>query len=363
MEIRVYTPQLQFIGIIENYSSLLWNRKYSAAGSFELHVPIIADTLNYLIRGNVITYPGASEAGVIESIQAEQDAKSNQYVIKGRFLESYLDRRLVYNTFASPTYNYSGLVEVGMRTILANAENIPLITMYDTEGTEPGQLHGYPETITFQATYQNLLKYESKLADSASMGFRCIPDLTNRLIIFDVYKGLDHSEGQSERVRVVFSDEYKNLNSVKYTENDQLLKTTCFVGGQGEGANRVWEKAGDHSLTGLDRREVKLDATDVSPNGLTDAQYREKLQQRGEELLKNNDILITSFECEAATNGNFIYKEHYDIGDIVTVKKEGWGLSVDLRITELTEIYERGKTTVVPTFGNPLPITIDWEDK
>lgn len=355
MEIRVYDPQLQLVGIIENYSSLLWNRKYSATGDFELHVPIVNDVFNYLVRGNIISYNGAVEAGVIESIQITQETTNNEYIAKGRFLESYFDRRLVYNTFANPTYNYSGLVEVAMRTIIENAAEIPLL--------ELGELQGYTEEITFQATYQNLLTYESKLADSATLGFRCTPDFVDKKIIFNVYKGLDHSENQSDRVRVTFSDEYKNLNSVVYTENDQLLKTVCYVGGQGEGDEREWVIVGDNASTGLERREVRLDATDISPDDITYSEYRDLLTQRGVDLLENQDILIKSFECKTIPNGNFIYKMHYDLGDIVTLKKESWGLSIDLRITAVTEVYEHGTMKIEPTFGNPLPDAIDWEDK
>lgn len=359
MEIKVYTPQLQLLGIVENYSSLLWNRKYSTAGNFELHVPITDDSLRYLQIGNIITYPNAVEAGVIESFVARQDTKKNEITVKGRFLESYLDRRLVYNTNNSPTYNFSGLTEIGMRTLIQRVQDTTPIPLLEVESTPKG----YTETVTFQATYQNLMKYESKLADSASFGFRCKPDFINKKITFEVYKGLDHSESNTERVRVVFSDQYANLNQATYMENDQLLKTVCYVGGQGEGANRTWVITGDNSLTGLARREVRLDATDVSPDGLSSMDYQNKLRQRGNDLLNSKDILIRSFECDTVPNGNFIYKEHYDLGDIVTVKKERWGLSIDLRIPEITETYENGKVTIVPTFGNPLPDTIDWEDK
>lgn len=350
MDINVYNPQLQVLGVIDEYISLIWNRKYSASGSFELHVPITKDNVNYLKRGNIVAYEDATEAGVIESIQAEQTAKKNQMIIKGRFLESYLDRRLI-----RPKYNFSGLVETAMREIITNAVAIPLL--------ELGTVKGFADTVTFQATYQNVLKYESKLADSANLGFRCIPDFINKKIIFDVYKGLDHSENQSDRVRVTFSDEYKNLNSAVYTENDQLLKTVCYVGGQGEGNNRVWVTVGDDTLTGLERREVKLDATDISPDGLTTEEYQNKLKQRGKELLESQDILVNSFECDTIPDGNFKYKIHYDLGDIVTFDKSAWDMKSDIRITGITENYEHGKTTIVPTFGNPIPETIDWEDK
>lgn len=363
MEIRAYNSELKLLGIIENFSSLLWTRKYSSVGNFELHVPVTDDTINYLKLGNIVAHENAVEAGVIESIKIEQNNQKNSLVISGRFLESYLDRRLVYNTFENPTYNYSGNLEIGMRTILydaaidtTNPEKYPIPLL------QLGAINGYAETISFQSTYQNLLKYEEKLADSAGYGFRCVPDFDAKTITFNIYKGLDHSENQSDRVRVIFSDEYKNLNNSIYTENDQLYKTTCFVGGKGDGEDRKWVKVGDHTLDGLARREVKLNATDITEDGLTELEYIEKLIERGNDLLENTDILIKSFECDVLPNSNFIYKQHYDIGDIVTVKKEKWNLSVDLRITEISEVYEHGKAMITPTFGYPLPTTINLED-
>lgn len=353
MEVRVYNPELLLIGIVENFSSLLWNRKYSDVGNFELHVPLTQLSMKYFQRGNVVSFDGAKEAGVVESLRAEQTNKKNELTVKGRFLESYLDRRLVHGD-EKPAYNFSGLVEIGMRTIIERVVPIPLL--------ELGEIKGFTDEITFQSTYQSLLKCEKKLADSAVLGFRFAPDFTEKKIVFDIYKGLDHTENQSERVRVTFSDEYRNLNKSVYTENDQLLKTVCYVGGQGEGEERVWVVVGDDTSEGLERREVKLDATDVSPEELTAEQYEDKLRERGRSLLEEKDILVQSFECDTIPEGNFKYKEHYDLGDIVTIKKESWGISEDLRITGITETYERGKMTIVPTFGNPLPDTIDWED-
>ena len=369
MEIRVYNPQLQLLGIIDAFTSLQWVRRYSMVGQFELHVPISDDSVNYLKRGNIVAYLGASEAGVIEYLRVEESGEKSDFMVAGRFLESYLDRRLIYTnkgtftTGTAHTFNYSGRTEVGMRTLLSDAIAIPLITMYNTTGTDPGELHGYTETISFQATFQNLLKYENKLAESAGFGFRCMPDFVNRIIIFDVYKGLDHSERQSDRVRVTFSDGYGNLESATYTENDQLYKNVCYVGGRGEGANRTWVVVGDTTATGLNLREVRLNATDIEDDDISAADYKAKLSQRGQDLLENEDILIRSFECDTMPDGNFSYKKHYDIGDIVTVTKEAWGISLDLRITEIAEIYEDGIVTIAPIFGNPLPNTIEWEDE
>lgn len=349
MEIKVYTPGLDLIGVIENFVSLLWNRKYSTAGDFELHVPASSYNITLLTRGNIVSYRGAVEAGVVESIVIVQNSKKNEITAKGRFLSSYMDRRLIKGT-----YNFSGLVETAMRNILSNATAIPLVQL--------GSVQGYTETVTFQATYKNLLVYENKLADSIGIGFRFSPDFTAKTITFNLYRGLDHSIHQGDRARVVFSESFNNINEATYSENDQVYKNVAYVGGQGEGSARTWVISGDNTLTGLERREVALNASDVSPDGLSTAEYQNKLLQRGDALLEK-DALTKAFECDTIPNGNFTYKTHYDLGDIITVQKEEWGLSLDMRMTEITEVYEYGTATLRPTFGNPLPTTIDWEDK
>lgn len=349
MEIKVYTPELNLIGIIENFRSLLWNRKYSTAGSFELHAPASPYIINLLTRGNIVSYRGAAEAGVVESVLIEMSSNKNEITAKGRFLSSYMDRRLI-----RPKYNFSGKVETAMRTILSNAVAIPLVIL--------GMEQGYTETITFQATYKNLLTYENKLADSIGAGFRFRPDFTAKTITFEIYKGLDHSVRQSDRTRVVFSEDFNNINNAKYSENDQLYKTVAYVGGQGEGDNRTWVTVGDDAGTGLERREVALSASDVSPDDLTTTEYQNKLKQRGEDLL-NKDVISASFECTTIPDGNFEYQKHYDLGDIVTVRKADWGIDADLRLKEITEVYEHGKRTLSPVFGDALPLTIDWEDR
>lgn len=349
MEVRIYNPAMQFQGLIENQTSVLWNRKYFDVGGFELYAPVTPNNQALLQRGNLLWIRGAAEAGVIEALTIEQTDFKNQITAKGRFLESYMSRRLI-----RPTYNANNkTVEKAMHEILENAVPIPLVQL------EP--LQGLTKTVSFQATYKNLLDYEIKLAKFANYGFRFRPDFTNKNIMFEIYRGLDRSFEQTERNRVIFSEGYNNIQQAKYTLNDQLLKTVCYVGGDGEGSARTYVIAGDDSLSGLERREVFLNASDVSREGITTAQYQAALLQRGNQELET-DSLVSSIECTTDADSNFKYKTNYDLGDIVVIRKENWGLSINMRITELTEIYEYGAMKVSPVFGNPLPVTIDWSD-
>jgi len=349
MEIRVYDPNLDFKGISENQTSFVWTRRYFESGEFRIYLPLTEDNLALYKIGNLVTYRGANEAGVIEDLTLRNTSTERVIIAQGRFLTSYMDRRLV-----RPTLNFSGKVEVAMRKMLSDAVAIPLVQL--------GTLNGFTETIEFQATYKNLLTMEEKLSKGSNIGFRFRPDFTEKVIYFETYKGLNKSRGQTERAFVEFSDMFDNLNSVENRQNDQLLKTVGYVGGEGEGSQRQYVTVGDDSLTGLARREIFIDAKDISSDDLTPAQYRAALTTRGNEKL-NEQIFSNSYECTTIPSGNFEYKRDYDLGDIVTIKKADWGLNTNLRITEIQEVYEHGSATIVPTFGSPLPTKINMEDE
>ena len=139
MEIRFYTEDMNLAGIMENQTSLVWARKYFEPGSMELYAPITADNLRLTELGNLVWLRGAKEAAVIEDRMIEENATRSRIIIGGRFLSSYMDRRLI-----RPKVNYSGLTEVGMRQLLTNANPLPRVVL--------GALNGFTDTITFQAT-------------------------------------------------------------------------------------------------------------------------------------------------------------------------------------------------------------------
>lgn len=346
MEIRIYNRDLFRTGQIENQISLIWTRKFYEPGTFELHAPITDENLSLLQQGNIVGLKGANEAGVIEDIEKEESDIKNEITVKGRFLSSYMDRRLI-----KQTVNFNGYIEVAMRQLLSGAVAIPLVVL--------GDLNNFTPRADFQVTMKNLLTYESKLSRAGAIGFRFRPDFINRQIIFETYQGLDRTMAQHTNSRVIFSEDYNNLNNAIYRFNDQNLKTYAIVGGQGEGAARVYYDIGGGE--GLDLREVFVDAKDINPDGLSAAEYKAALLTRAQETL-NESVTSETLECETDAAINFTYKDDYDLGDIVTVRKKAWNLYMNQRITEISEVYEYGGMKVVPTFGDPLPEKIKWDE-
>ena len=348
MEIRFYNPEMNFIGVMENQTSLIWRRKFYEPGKFRLYTPLTDENFRLTEKQNLIWMRGSNEAAVIEDRYVEDSTKHTQIEVSGRFISSYMDRRLI-----RPKVTFSGKVEVAMRKLLTDAVALPRVYL--------GTLNDFAETVSFQATYKNLLTYETKLAMCSNIGFRFRPDFNEKKIYFETYKGTDRSRSQGVNHRVIFSEGYDNLNEVSFRENDQLKKNVVYIGGVGANDERIYTSFGD--ATGLDRRELFIDARDITrEEGMTDAQYLEKLVQRGHE--KQTDYQeIKTINCVTDANANFVYKTDYDLGDIVTVHKKNWGISVDLRITEIEEIYEHGAMKVSPVFGSVLPEAIDWRDE
>lgn len=347
MEIYVYDRSLYCKGIIENHTSLQWHRKYYECGTFELHAPVTDKNLKLLQPGNIITIGNKKEAAVIRGDQTEEESTLvNEIVRNGYFLPIYFNDRLT-----GPLFNFSGTVEAAMRCMINRAEDIPLLQIADSIGDQT--------KIEFQATYKNLLSHMGKLARYAEIGFRVIPDFKKKILIFETYKGVNRTQAQGKNPRVIFSDGYENLNHAKHTYSDESYITKVIVGGAGEGTDRIYVTVGGGA--GYDLREEFLDAKDINRDGLTDEQYLTALRNRGEEFLAEHGI-YENFEAEAEADVNFTYGKDYDLGDIVTVQKKKWGKNQNLRITEICEVYEYGGMYVVPTFGDVLPTTINWDD-
>lgn len=339
MEIKFFDRDMRFLGVMENQKSLIWTRKYFEPGNFEIHAPATEYNRRLTEKRNLVWLYGHREAGIIEDREINEGADENEIIVKGRFLSAYMDRRLIRQTI-----RYSGTVENAMHYLLSIVENIPAV--------ELGETNGFREQVSFQVTYKNLLSYMEQLGRASGLGFRFRPDFNARKIYFEVYSGTDRSQSQRENSRVTFSENYDNLNNVTFRENDQLYKNVAYVGGEGEGEARVYVKVGEAS--GLDLREMFVDARDLRSDGLTQEEYMDLLTQRGMEALAEAKE-ASSFECETEADVNYIYRRDYDLGDIVTVQKRSWGINADFRITEICEVYENEIMRVIPVFGSPLP--------
>ncbi len=335
MELYIYNRSLGLIGLIDVFDSLRWRRRYFQPGEFELHLKYTAENTKLFEEDNIIARRDADEAGIIEGISIDKD----DIAVKGRFLSSLIERRIVMKETVLNT-----TAELAMRTLVSNMNAIPFL--------ELGELKNFKDTVDLQVTYKNVCTTLTKIAQVSNIGYRVRFDRKNKKLLFECYQGINRCAAQNVNPRVIFSEEFENVTDSKYSLETKNYKTVAIVAGEGEGTARVIVTVGD--TTGLERRELFVDAKDIQKGDLTDNGYKALLIQRGNEALAQS-VKNETFESNVNLQSSLVYKKDFDLGDIVTCRNRAWNKAIDVRITEIEEVYENGIITLTPTFGSPLP--------
>lgn len=352
MEIYLFDKALDMLGILGSYTSLIWRRKYSKHGDFELHCALTPENLTLLKKGNIVWKNNDEEAGYIQYRNLSMDNEGNEFlVVQGKFLTGYLNRRFIWGT-----ENLNSTSELAIRTLINNNATNPSDTDRKLSLMALSEVKGYTQTTNMQTSYANLLDKVEEIANTAELGIRTILDLENKKIVFDIYEGLDRTEFNGVNAPAIFSREFENVLSQEYTDSNNNFRNLALVAGEGEGVERVIEVTGGG--TDLDRYEVFIDARDLQKEEMTDLEYKAKLIERGNtKLAEYKDI--QTFDSKINLNSNLEYKVDFDLGDKVTCVSKAWGVTIDTRITEIEEVYEESGKQVNVVFGDSMPTLID----
>lgn len=357
MEVYIFDRELNFKGILESYFSLIWTRKYSKCGAFELHCSLTPENLNLLKRDNIVYKKDELEAGYIEYRNLKQDTTGNEVlVIKGKFLTGYLSRRIIWGT-----ENLNTTSENAIRELINKNTINPTNTDRKIDLTALGEVRNFTQETNIQVSYKNLLETAEEIANTSELGIRTLLDIQNKQMIFDIYKGLDRTANNGINPPAIFSQGFENILEQEYTDNLNNYRNTVLVAGEGEGLDR--ELVSIENTTGLDRYEMYVDArdlqsTDEDDNPIPIEEYRKLLEDRGISKLSEHKEIET-FDSKVNLNSNLVYKEDFDLGDIVTCTSKKWGITIDTRITEIEEVYESTGRQINIVFGNNIPTLID----
>lgn len=367
LEIRELTSQntLNFIGIVDEFQSLIWHTCFNKSGDFEIYAPLNEnnDTLlkigNFVSRSdrndnvteNAISYP-KNDLGIIESITKSFDIQ-NGYMItaSGRMVDSILDRRIIIkldkNGKPNPTTlkgNIQEQLNSMIGTQLTGDRNIPLIrnfaTLLKSEIAFPDER---------QVTYNNLLEYVQSTLQEFNLGIR--GQLWGNVIRLEQYAGRETD--------LIFSTEYDNLISCTYSVDESTLKTTALVGAEGEGTERAIKWV-NNEISGYERLELFVDDTSITKTytddegneqTYTDTQFQAMLNERGSLELSKNQV-TTSVEGELnITSSGIEFRKDFYLGDVVTITDNVLGIQVRVRVSEVTEVQDSDGYTIDMVFG------------
>jgi len=101
---------------------------------------------------------------------------------------------------------------------------------------------------------------------------------------------------------------------------------------------------------GLDRHVIFVDARDIETSADLELRGQSKLLEYPKILSLSSDMLL---------GGPFEYEKGWNLGDIVTVQNKKWNITMDSRISEVTETYESSGFKLNVVFGDGQPTLID----
>lgn len=355
MEILVLGVNLEAISIIDTFESFIWTDRYIGFGDFEIYSPMDLDLYNLLVKNRYLWIKDSDRNMIIETVEIISDFDDGNHIkITGRSLESILDRRIIWSPIV-----INGSFQDAVEKMLNDNVISPVDTDRKIENfifkksTDQAILN-----ITTNGQYfgENLYDVILELCDQYSIGFKVTLSSENKFV-FELYSGIDRSYDQIDNPYVIFSPNFDNLIESNFLESNRNLKTISLVVGEEMDDSTIKKTTtavcNKGAGTGLDRRELKTDASSVRSTVddviLSDAEYNEQLRQKGLEDLYANSTIQT-FEGKADTNRMYIYGTDFFIGDILQIENE-YGITARSRITEFVRSYSNSGIECIPTFS------------
>ena len=367
--------------IIDTYSSAIWAKRYNDIGDCELVISASTENFRKIKECKYIARNDDDMVCKIKKVELQTDEENgDQLILTGNDITDILNQRIVIKQT-----NFNGLVEDYIRTLINDSIIKPTNADRKIKNFVLSNKKGFSETIREQVTYDNVGDKIQKLCKQYGWGYKVT--VNNGNFIFALYKGNDISS------YITFSHNYDNISTTDYSKDDSNIKNIALVAGEGEGVARKTITIGNG--IGIDRHELYVDARDVSseidydelitnyPNGqqkvinnviyyqvngsniailtkndageITNVQlcnniYMENLKNTGYEKMSEY-ASITSFAGEIIVGMSYKYKEDYNLGDIVNIVNE-YGISINVRISEVIENQDDNGYTMEPTFEN-----------
>ena len=203
-------------------------------------------------------------------------------------------------------------------------------------------------------------------------GWDIVYDMEAKKFKFKLYKGVDRSYAQSQlidrserRPYVVFSDEFENLRSTKYSVDTMSYKNFAYVHGEvreydadkkeyvtTDLTQKVTPESTGSTLEnprGLERSELYVEGNTSSQDAQTyQGAYAAALRTKGKTELEKYKS-TTDITGKIIPNYTFEINKDYFLGDLITVQNS-YGQSFDARVTEVIYTEEPRGISTIPSF-------------
>lgn len=358
MELTIFDRDLNEIGMIEKFQSLLWNRRFKRCGDFTITCSLNEENLMLLKKENIIMLRDREEVGVIlyQSFHVSEDGVETLQ-IKGKLSKSLLSRRIIWGT-----KNLNGYADNCLKTIIRENCTIPTNKTRVIPNLLCDANIDIGKRLDYQVSYKNVMDECENICDIGDIGYGVVFDRVKRKFTLKTYKHIDRSVNQNNNSHIVFSQKFDNVATQTFTDSLIDYKNLVLVGGIGEGVERKLLIVGGET-SGLDRFEVfndqrSLTDKDDDGNPIPEVNYQLLMKEKGNITISEHRH-AKSFVFKNVNQANVRYLIDYDLGDIVTCIDDSWGTMINTPINEIQEIYENGRVEVSLIVGDETPTVLN----
>lgn len=347
-DIVILSNDFNLLGIIDDYDTIIFHRKFYSVGEFELHVNVNQRYIKLLEKENLILLDNQfNKVGIIlhKEINLNEDGLEI-LTVKGYTLKGLLSRRII----EPKTNGYDrqeGNQERIMKQFVKNntIDTSPNRVIKQIEIAENKELG---KNDKWRSRYENLAIKLEEIGKYSKLGWDLILNLERQKFIFDVYQGRNLTSTQSINSPVIFSVDYENIKGHSYVDSNLNYKNVIYAAGNGEEDNRLIQQVGNSK--GIERVEHFED--------VSQAHDIDELKEDGKRVLEQFNT-VNNFESEVIDFGSFKLGRDYDLGDYVTIQHKKWNLIKNAQIVEIIETINIDGYNIDLIFGNSITTFID----
>jgi hypothetical protein len=326
--------------IIDDFQEISFERNLYQAGTFTISINYNIPNSQLFQRGLFVQFGNDPyDFGEIITINDTigADGKGSQIrTITGYDARYILKRRVIKNMNSNGLWVMTAKGELCLRNLIkdqcgSGAETkrqLPINNIIPASADAIGKEYSVSEQ------FSNLYEVCKTIATQSEIGWRLAFDGTS--LTLECYEGTDRSQ------TVQFSTSFDSLADGQFTDSSESFSNAIYVGGKGQNDDRDIYEGENGTPSGLDRFESWDNQSSMTTEAEYEAEAISMLTQYGQTIQMSGNGLA---ECP------YIYKEQYDVGDLITVAFSG--KSAVVQILSVTEHWAWGSYDIQFSFGKP----------
>lgn len=326
--------------IIDDFMECSFERNLYQAGSFTISINYNIPNAQIFQRGLFVQFGSDPyDFGEIISISDAigSDGKGSQLrTITGYDSRYIFKRRVIKNMNSNGLWVMTGKGEIVLRSLISDqcGSSAEVKRRLPVSNTIPSTADAIGKEYSVSEQFSNLYEVCKTIATQSEIGWR--------LRFNGSSLSLECYEGENRAQTVQFSTSFDSLANGQFTDSSDSYTNAIYVGGKGQNDDRDIYEGEDGAPEGLDRYEAWDNQSNMTTEDEYEAEALSMLTQYGQTVTVSGNGLAKS---------PYIYKEEYDVGDIITLAFSGKSAAV--QILSVTEHWVFGQYSINFSFGKP----------